>query len=155
MESKGEDTQAEPATKKPLTFSERCDRVMAATMPPALAYAIGVGKGSYPKDAIAALLRMEGLQHPDYGWLTDRGEAIAAIFEQAIRDAMPKAAEPESTPAPTPAMPVEAPLEQPAAPTYTPDPSPAGIPDVPVVNPDPAARATASDVMGLAAITST
>lgn len=152
MESKGEDQQAEGQTRKPLTFSERVDRVFASTMPPALAYAIGVARSGYPKGEIAALLRMEGLQHPDYGWLTPRGDAIADIFEQAIRDAMPKAV---TEPAPSDAPPAEPPLEQPAAPTYTPDPNPAGVPDVPVVNPDPAARATASDVMGLAAITST
>ena len=129
---------------------KRFDRIIAASMPPALAYALGYAEGRYGVGgAIAALLRREGLMSEDYSWLTDRGKAIVAIFDEAIAAAVPKAVEPEPTPEPEPEptpTPTEPPIEQPAAPTYTPDPLPAGVPDAPP--PAASIRATSSDLLG-------
>lgn len=137
-------------TKEPEPLLKRFDRIIAASMPPALAYALGAAKrGYHDAGTIAALLRREGLQHESYSWLTERGDAIAAVFEEAIAAAVPKAAEPEPDSTPAPTAPVE--LEQPAAPTHLPDPDPTppGVPDT-----SPAAMAIAerrlrvSDVAG-------
>jgi hypothetical protein len=140
---KGQRPDPEPLLK-------RFDRIIAASMPPALAYALGYAEARYGVGGpVAALLRREGMMDGQYSWLTDRGKAIVAIFEEAIEAAVPEAVEPDPTPG-APPTPTEAPIEQPVAPTFTPDPTPPGVP---VVNPDPAAKATAGDVMGLSALT--
>jgi hypothetical protein len=133
--------------REPEPLLKRFDRIIAASMPPALAYALGAAKRGYHKDdALSVLLRREGLQTDGYSWLSERGEAIAAIFEEAIEAAVPHAVEPEPTPDAAPS-PTEAPLEQPVAPTFTPatpDPTPPGVPDIP-----PAAIGiTATDIVG-------